>query len=114
MKASAAIAETKIRTHCGILSSRQDHIKGARLRKRGDDAPNGWRAHPSDPRRTARVRLGASRLRAPVSQHGSAISRRTLMNNAGSFKPRPSYPSHTRTAISSEVYQAEGFEALNP
>jgi len=40
----------------------------------------GRRARPSDPRRTARVRLGASRLRAPVSRRGSAISRRTVMN----------------------------------
>jgi len=31
----------------------------------------------------ARVRIGSSRLRAPVSRRGSAISRRTVMNNAG-------------------------------
>ena len=43
----------------------------------------GQRARPSDPPRTARVRLGSSRLRALVSQRGSAISRRTVMNNAG-------------------------------
>jgi len=43
----------------------------------------GRRARPSDPPRTARVRLGSSRLRAPVSQRGSAISRRTVMNHAG-------------------------------
>jgi len=40
----------------------------------------GRRARLSDPQRTARVRLGASRLRAPVSQRDSAISRRTVMN----------------------------------
>jgi len=40
----------------------------------------GRRARPSAPRRTARVRLGSSRLRAPVSQRDSAISRRTVMN----------------------------------
>jgi len=40
----------------------------------------GRRARPSVPRRTARVRLGASRLRSPVSRHGSAILRRTVMN----------------------------------
>ena len=40
-------------------------------------------ARPSDPHRTARVRIGCSRLRAPVSRRGSAISRRTVMNNAG-------------------------------
>ncbi len=44
---------------------------------------SGRRARPSDPHRTARVRLGLSRLRAPVSQRGLAISRRTVMNNAG-------------------------------
>jgi hypothetical protein len=43
----------------------------------------GQRARPSDPQRTARVRIGASRLRAPVSRRGSAISRRTVMNSAG-------------------------------
>ena len=43
----------------------------------------GRRARPSDPQRTARVRLGFSRLGAPVSQRDSAISRRTVMNNAG-------------------------------
>ena len=44
---------------------------------------SGRRARPSDPPRTARVRIGFSRLRAPVSRRGSAISRRTVMNNAG-------------------------------
>jgi len=39
----------------------------------------GQRARPSDPQRTARLRIGASRLRAPVSRRGSAISRRTVM-----------------------------------
>ena len=43
----------------------------------------GRRARPSDPHRTARVRIGASGLRAPVSRRGSAISRRTVTNNAG-------------------------------
>jgi len=38
------------------------------------------RARPSDPQRTAQVRLGLSRLCAPVSQRGLAISRRTVMN----------------------------------
>jgi len=40
----------------------------------------GQRARPSDPHRTARVRLRSSGLRAPVSRRGSAISRRTVMN----------------------------------
>jgi hypothetical protein len=44
----------------------------------------GQRARPSDPQRTARVRIESSRLRALVSRHGSAISRRTVMNNVGS------------------------------
>src|SRR6266849_2878217 len=39
MNVSAAIAETEGRIHCGILSSRHDHGKGARPRKRGGDAP---------------------------------------------------------------------------
>ena len=43
----------------------------------------GWPACPSDPHRTARVRIGALGLRAPISRRGSAISRRTVMNNAG-------------------------------
>jgi len=41
---------------------------------------SGRRARPSDPHRTARVRLGLSQLRAPVSQRGLAISRWTVMN----------------------------------
>jgi len=36
-------------------------------------------ARPSDPHRTAWVRIGASGLRAPVSRRGSAISQRTFM-----------------------------------
>ena len=44
----------------------------------------GRRARPSDPHRTARVRIGSSRLRAPVSRRGSAISRRIVINNEGS------------------------------
>jgi len=43
----------------------------------------GRRARLSDPHRTAQVRIGTSRLRAPVSRRGSAISRRTVTNNAG-------------------------------
>jgi len=39
----------------------------------------GQRARPSAPHRTARVLLGSSRLRAPVSRGDSAISRRTVM-----------------------------------
>jgi hypothetical protein len=42
----------------------------------------GQRACPSDPPRTTRVRIGSSRLRALVSQRGSATSRRIVMNNA--------------------------------
>jgi hypothetical protein len=47
------------------------------------DKPDGGRARSSDPQRTARVRIGASRLRALVSLGVSAVSSRTLMNNAG-------------------------------
>jgi len=39
MNVSAAIAETGVRIQCGILSSRHDHTKGTRSRKRGGDAP---------------------------------------------------------------------------
>jgi len=39
----------------------------------------GQRARPSDPQRTARVRLRPSGLRALVLRRGSAISRRTVM-----------------------------------
>jgi len=38
MNVSAAIAETEERIQCGILSSRHDHAKGARPRKRGGTA----------------------------------------------------------------------------
>jgi len=40
---------------------------------------SGQRAHPSDPHRTARVRIGSSGFRAPVSRRGPAISPRTVM-----------------------------------
>jgi len=40
----------------------------------------GQRARPADTHRTARVRIGSSRLRALLSRRGSAISRRTVMN----------------------------------
>jgi len=39
MNVSAAIAEAEVSIQCGILSSRHDHAKGARPRKRGGDAP---------------------------------------------------------------------------
>jgi hypothetical protein len=41
------------------------------------------RARLSDPHPTARVRIWSPGLRALVSRHGSATSRRTVMNNAG-------------------------------
>jgi len=44
---------------------------------------SGQRARPSDPQRTARVRIGASGLLAPVSRRGSEISLRTVMNHTG-------------------------------
>ena len=43
----------------------------------------GQRARPSDPQRTALVRIGASGLLALVSRRASAISRRTVMNTVG-------------------------------
>jgi len=41
---------------------------------------SGQSVRPSNPHRTARVRIGYSGLRVPVSRSGSAISRRTVMN----------------------------------
>ena len=49
---------------------------------------SGQRARPSDPHRTAQVRIGSSVLRALVSRRGSAISRRIVMNNAGKSRNR--------------------------
>jgi len=90
MNVSAAIAETEGRIHCGILSSRHDHVKGARPRKRGGDAPGrGWPGVQAGGLAVRSVNilfqvcLPPSRLRAPVSLGDCAISRRTAMNNAG-------------------------------
>jgi len=90
MNVSAAIAVSEGRIHCGILSSRHDHAKGARLRKRGGDAPGrGWpgvqagRLAVQSVNILFQVCLPPSRLRAPVSLGDRAISRRTAMNNAG-------------------------------
>ena len=115
MNVSAAIAESEVRTQCGILSSRHDHAKGARPRKRGGDAPGrswpgvqagglaaqsvnillgtGALLSGACPRsedngrqrdRHRRRRWSQSpRLRAPVSLGDCAISRRTVINNAG-------------------------------
>jgi len=130
MNVSAAIAETEGRIHCGIPSSRHDHAKGARPRKRDGDAPGRggpasrqadsplgrstycfkYASLPSQARLWSLPRpllqggqppcriptkgahphrnsqagcYPASRLRAPVSRGDCAISRRTVMNNAG-------------------------------
>jgi hypothetical protein len=43
MSASAAIMKMEVEIQYGTPSSRHDHAKGARPRKRGDDAPGrGW------------------------------------------------------------------------
>ena len=52
----------------------------------------GGQARRSLPRRTVQVRLGISRLRMPVSQRDCTISRRTIMNNAGSSEIQLSTP----------------------
>ena len=96
MNTSAAIADREAKIHFGSFSSRQDHVNGARPRKRGDDVPLGGQARRSLPRRTIQVRLGSSRLRVPVSQRDCAISsldwtrdpeqvegQRTVMNHVG-------------------------------
>jgi hypothetical protein len=44
---------------------------------------SGQRARPSDPHGTVRTRIGSSGLRTPISRHGSAISRQTVINNVG-------------------------------
>ena len=41
------------------------------------------RVRPSDPYRTARVRIGSSGLHAQVSRRSSVISPRSVMNNSG-------------------------------
>jgi len=41
------------------------------------------RGRPSDPYRTARVRIGSSGLHAQVSRRSSVISPRSVMNNSG-------------------------------
>jgi predicted nucleic acid-binding protein len=43
----------------------------------------GGRPRRSGPQRTVQVRVGSSRLRASVSRRDRAISRRTVVNNAG-------------------------------
>ncbi|MEC4687847.1 MAG: hypothetical protein VST64_06035, partial [Nitrospirota bacterium] len=66
MNTSAAIAESRLRQACMRLLLHA-----------------GGRARHSVPQRTVQVRLGPSRLHAPVSLRDSAISRRTVMNNVG-------------------------------
>ena len=90
MNVSNAIAETEGRIHCGILSPRHDHVKGARPRKRGSDAPGrGWPGVQAGGHAVRSVNilfqvcLPPSRLRAPVSRGDFAISRGTATNNAG-------------------------------
>ena len=61
-----------------LLTSASAAIADSRLRR-----AFGWQARRSPPRRTVQVRLGISRLRMPVSQRDCAISRRTVMSNAG-------------------------------
>ena len=65
MSASAAIADSEIRTPCGIFSSHQEHSNGARPRKRGDDAPDGRRARPSGPQRISKFRITEGFFRSP-------------------------------------------------
>ena len=61
-----------------LLTSASVAIVDSRLRR-----AFGWQARHSPPRRTVQVRLGISRLRMLVSQRDCAISRRTVMSNAG-------------------------------
>ena len=90
MNVSAAIADMEFKIQYGTLSSRHDHAKGARPRKRGGDAPGRGRPGVQAGGLAARsvkvlfqVCLPLSRLRAPVSRGDCAISSRTVMNNVG-------------------------------
>ena len=101
MNISAAIAEMEVRIHCRKLSSRHDHTKGARPRKRGDDAPGRGRTgvqagglatqsvnilfkDASLPRGTARLSRPPSLTLPHIMGEGwEGGGRRTVMNNAG-------------------------------
>src|SRR6185503_16186916 len=72
--------KTRLKRWClpALLTSASAAIADSLLRR-----AFGWQARRSPPRRTVQVRLGISRLRMPVSQGDCAISRQTVMNNAG-------------------------------
>jgi hypothetical protein len=117
MNASAAIEDSKVKIQCGILSSRRNHARDARPRKRSGDALGcgrtaskraGSALEPASPllqggqpprRSAAKVAsplrnsqagcCRVSRLRAPVSRGDCAISRRTVMNTARSDHRAP-------------------------
>ena len=82
--ASAALAETEVRIQCSILSSRHDHAKSARPRKRGGEIPErgrhgsqaGWLAARSVNilSGTGTLLPGAGPSSEPVSLGDCAIS----------------------------------------
>jgi len=81
MRASAATADSLLRRAFG----RRDR-PSAPHRTVGDWRPSFWRLSPSEDQRDRHRRRRWSQsleLRAPVSRRGSAISRRTVTNNAG-------------------------------
>ena len=59
---------------CGILSSRQDHTKGARPRKRGGNAPDGGRARRSVGQHTAEDWRPSFLAPVPVRAAGQQLS----------------------------------------
>jgi hypothetical protein len=83
--AFARTADKKIRTHCGILSSRRDHTKGTRHRKRGGDAPDGERACCSVGQHPVSSMPSSLWLHTSALFAVSAILSQTLVSNAGSF-----------------------------
>jgi hypothetical protein len=83
MNVSAPITEREIKIHYGMSFSRQDHVNGARSRKRGDDAPSAGGLAPRTFNVLQEYALSSLGSVRPVSRRGSAISRRTVMNNVG-------------------------------
>jgi hypothetical protein len=90
MNVSAPIMKMEVETQYGTPSSRHDHEKGARPRKRSDDAPGrGWDGVQAGGLAVRSINIlfyvcfPSSRFRAPISHGDFSISPRTVMNNAG-------------------------------
>jgi len=86
MSASAAISDPLLRQAFGQRARPSDSQRTV-----GDWRPSFWCLSPSKEQRDRHRHRGRSQspgLRAPVSRHGSAISRRTVMNNVGSRRSK--------------------------